>query len=101
VALIERVEAFCIAQRVKRQESGVEWDHEFEVQAELLLNLAESLAKGAGLAQAAVSREFRLLMAEMTKEDTDGDDEFGGFLAGLDKPASGFGVTGVSPLGHS
>jgi hypothetical protein len=98
--LLERTEALVVQQRLLRQEQGVDWDHEFEVRAALLLNLATSLDKGAGLAQAAVSKEFRQVVAEIMKEaDSDNSDD--DWLSGLNTPVSGFGVAGVSPMGHT
>jgi len=92
--LLERTQDLIVQQRLKRQDSGTEWDHEFEVRAALLLNLAAALDKGAGLAQAAVSKEFRQAMAEIMKEDASDDDDWGSW-------ASGLGVAGVSTMGHT
>lgn len=95
--LFERTQALVTQQRLKRQEAGTDWDHEFEVRAALLLNLAASLDKGAGLAQAAVSKEFRSAMAEIMKDDTNDSDGWDDWASGL---GTAPGVTGISSLGN-
>lgn len=93
--IVEQTELLVAAQRKARFDAGNEWDHEFEVQAALALNLANSLQNGAGLAQAAVSKEFRTVVASIIKETDDGEgDGFDGWVTGL-------GVAGASPLGHT
>ena len=92
----EQTELLIQRERKKRVEAGTEWDHEFEVRAALALNLAKSLDNGAGLAQAAISKEFRAVAASLIKEtggEEDGDG-FGDWITGL-------GVAGASPLGHT
>lgn len=91
----EQTELLVQRQRRLRRDAGNEWDHEFEVAAALALNLAKSLDNGAGLAQAAISKEFRAVVASLVKETGDGEeDDFGSWVTGL-------GVAGASPLGHT
>lgn len=64
-----------------------------EALGEIALNLAETLDKGAGLAQAAVAAQLQKVLSEIAKAKGDDDDDFGKWVSGL-------GAAGISPLGN-
>jgi hypothetical protein len=61
---------------------------------ELAVNLATTLDKGAGLAQAAVANQLRATLVEIGRSKSDDDDsDFGDWVSGL-------GAAGISALGN-
>ena len=63
------------------------WDSHSETLAQLALTLARQLDEGAGMAAAAISREFRATIDELVRlQEPDADDGEDDWVAGLSAP---------------